>query len=205
MKTLLSLLNTLFITACSVFGITSVEEAGYDVLQDNGPIQVRQYKPLLLVQTVVDGDYKDASGIAFQRLFRYISGNNKEQQKIAMTAPVIREQKGEKIAMTAPVIQEKSGQAWLMSFVLPPSYSLVTAPLPLDASVSLKESPSKKVAVLRYSGFLSEQGAEEKAKELKNWLDEQGYNAISSARSAGFNPPWTLPFLRRNEVHIDIE
>ncbi len=205
MKKLFVILNTLFLSACSIFGISSVEEAGYNVLKDNANIQIRQYKPLLTAQTEVEANYETASSKAFQRLFDYISGNNKKQQKIAMTTPVIQEKQSEKIAMTAPVFQEKSDKTWFMSFVLPVDYTLANAPVPLDSSVVLKEVPSKKVAVLTYTGFLSEQTIDEKTNELKSWLESNGYKAISLSRSAGFNPPWTLPFLRRNEIHIDIE
>lgn len=205
MRKLLVILNTVFLTACSIFGISSVDEAGYDVLKDNANIQIRQYKPLLTAQTEVEANYETASSKAFQRLFDYISGNNKAQQKIAMTAPVIQEKQAQEIAMTAPVFQEKSGKIWFMSFVLPADYTLTTAPIPLDSMIVLKEVPSKKVAVLTYTGFLSEHVIEEKANELKNWLTEQGYKSQSTPRSAGFDPPWTLPFLRRNEIHIDIE
>lgn len=205
MKRIFTLMTTIYLAGCSVFGIPSVEEAGYDVLKDSAHIQIRQYKPLLTAQTEVDVSYDEASKKAFQRLFDYISGKNKAQQKIAMTAPVIQEKQAEEIAMTAPVFQEKSGKTWLMSFVLPADYTLATAPVPMDPTIVLKEVPSKKVAVLTYSGFLSEQVIEEKTNELKSWLEANGYKAISSPRSAGFDPPWTLPFLRRNEVHIDIE
>ncbi|OYV16319.1 MAG: SOUL heme-binding protein, partial [Methylococcaceae bacterium NSM2-1] len=107
--------------------------------------------------------------------------------------------------MTAPVIQQKSGPVWLMAFVLPQGYSLHTAPEPLDSSVVIKTIPDKKVAVIQYSGSLSEQSIEEKSEELTNWLTKQNYKAISPSRSAAYDPPWTLPFLRRNEIHIDIE
>lgn len=205
MKLLLNFLNSLFLTGCSVFGVMSVEEAGYEVVKYNDHIQIRQYKPMVVVQTEVDSNYKAASNQAFNRLFKYISGNNKKQQKISMTAPVIMDTKAEEIAMTAPVFQEKSDKFWLMQFVLPTDYSLATTPTPDDPLITVKEIPSKKVAVLRYSGFLSEQSIAEKTKELNVWLDAEGFKAISSARSAGFDPPWTLPFLRRNEVHIDVE
>jgi SOUL heme-binding protein len=205
MKKLLTLINALFVTACSIFGMPSVEEAGYDVLKDNAHIQIRQYKPLLTAQTEVDASYDEASRKAFQRLFDYISGKNKAQQKIAMTAPVIQEKQSDEIAMTAPVFQEKSGKSWFMSFVLPADYTLANAPVPLDSAIVLKEVPSKKVAVLTYTGFISEQAIDEKTNELKSWLDANSYKAMSSPRSAGFDPPWTLPFLRRNEIHIDIE
>ena len=67
------------------------------------------------------------------------------------------------------------------------------------------EIPAKKVATIRYTGSLSEQDIEEKSAELTDWLIKQHYKAILPPRSAAYDPPWTLPFLRRNEVHIDIE
>ena len=205
MKKLITVLTTIFLTGCSVFGIRTAEEPTYQVLNDYGHIQIRQYPALVVAQTEVIADYKRSSGQAFQRLAEYIFGNNKKQQKMAMTAPVIQEQQAETMPMTAPVIQQKSGSVWLMAFVLPQGYSLSTAPTPVDTAVIIKELPAKKVAVMQYSGSLCEQGIEEKSKELADWLDKQGYQAISPARSAAYDPPWTLPFLRRNEVHIDID
>jgi isocitrate dehydrogenase kinase/phosphatase len=122
-----------------------------------------------------------------------------------MTVPVIQQQEAQTMAMTAPILQQKERAVWLMAFVLPQGYSVASAPLPLDTAVIIKEIPGKKTAVIRYSGNLSEAGIEEKAEELKKWLDERGYQAISAPRSAAYDPLWTLPFLRRNEVHIDIE
>lgn len=205
MKKVISVLTTVFLAGCSVFGIRTADEPKYQVLNDYGHIQIRHYPALVVAQTEVNGDYKNSSNQAFQRLTGYIFGNNKKQQKMAMTAPVIREQEAETMAMTAPVIQQKSGPVWLMAFVLPSGYSVSTAPAPLDPAVVIKEIPGKKVAVIQYSGSLTEQGIEEKSEALKNWLKKQGYEAISPSRSAAYDPPWTLPFLRRNEVHIDIE
>ena len=205
MKKLITVLTTLFLAGCSVFGIRSADEPNYQVLNDYGHIQIRQYPALVVAQTEVTADYKNSSSQGFQRLAGYIFGNNKKQQKIAMTAPVIQEQEAETIAMTAPVIQQKSGTVWLMAFVLPSNYSVATAPVPLDPAVLIKEIPGKKVAVIRYSGSLSEQGIEENTEKLQNWITIKGYKPISPSRSAAYDPPWTLPFLRRNEVHIDIE
>jgi DNA gyrase inhibitor GyrI len=205
MKKLLSVITTVFLTGCSVLGIRSANEPNYQVLNEYGHIQIRHYPALVVAQTEVNGDYKNGSSQGFQRLAGYIFGNNKKQQKIAMTAPVIQEQEAETLDMTAPVIQQKSGAVWLMAFVLPSGYSLSSAPVPLDPSVLIKEIPEKEVAVIRYSGSLSEQGIEEKSEELTQWLTQQGQKTISASRSAAYDPPWTLPFLRRNEVHIDIE
>ena len=205
MKKLITVLATVFLAGCSVLGIRTADEPNYQVLNDYGHIQIRHYPALVVAQTEVTADYKNSCRQGFQRLAGYIFGGNKKQQKMAMTAPVIQEQEAETMAMTAPVLQQKSGPVWLMAFVLPQGYSLSTAPEPLDSAVVIKEIPGKKVAVIRYSGSLSEQGIEEKSEELKNWLSQQGYKAISPSRSAAYDPPWTLPFLRRNEVHIDIE
>ncbi len=205
MKKLIAIVTTIFLSGCSVFGIRSADEPSYDVRNDYGHIQIRHYPTLVVAQTEINAEYKTASSLGFQRLAGYIFGNNKKQQSIAMTAPVIQEQAAERLSMTAPVMQQKSGTVWLMAFVLPKNYSLLTAPVPLDSSVLIKEIPGKEVAIIRYSGSLSERGIEEKSAELANWLAKQHYAAISPPRSAAYDPPWTLPFLRRNEVHIDIE
>ena len=205
MKKLISVLTTALLAGCSVFGIRTADEPNYQVLSDYGHIQIRQYPALVVAQTEINADYKNSSSQGFQRLAGYIFGGNKKQQKIAMTAPVIQEQEAETLAMAAPVIQQKSGTVWLMAFVLPAEYSVSTAPVPQDSAVIIKEIPGKKIAVIRYSGSLSEQGIEEKSEHLKNWLSQQGYQAISEPKSAAYDPPWTLPFLRRNEIHIDIE
>jgi SOUL heme-binding protein len=198
-------LHSLFLAGCSVFGIPTVEEAKYTVLEEAPPFQIRHYDPQLVAQTQDEGGYDGASNTSFQRLFDYISGKNTSGQKIAMTAPVVQERNGEKIAMTAPVLQQQDGKIWQMAFVLPANYDLNTAPVPSDPLVQLKTIPAKKSATILYSGFLSEQAIAEKTEELTAWLASKGYKAISQPRSAGFDPPWTLPFLRRNEIHIDIE
>lgn len=188
-----------------MFGIRTAESPDYQVLNDYGHIQIRHYPALVVAETEIKADYENSSRQGFQRLAGYIFGNNQKQQKIQMTAPVMQQQEAENIAMTAPVMQQKSGAVWLMAFVLPKGYSVATAPTPLDVAVRIKEIPERKVAVLQYSGGLSEQAMAAKAEELKTWLSENGYQSISAWRSAAYDPPWTLPFLRRNEIHIDIE
>ena len=123
-----------------------------------------------------------------------------------MTAPVMQEPRaGEKISMTAPVLQEEDGAGWRMSFVMPAKYTMDTIPKPIDPMVVLREVQGRKVAAIRYKGLLSEENIKEKTKELEGWLEKNGYRALSKFRSAGYDPPWTIPFLRRNEVQADIE
>ncbi|MCX7085401.1 MAG: heme-binding protein [Methylococcales bacterium] len=206
MTKLISILSTLLLTGCSLVGIRTSEEPQYQILQDYGNIQIRQYPTLLVAKTEINGDYKTSGNQGFKRLAGYIFGKNQSQQQISMTAPAIQEkQSAEHIAMTAPVIQQKSGDNWYMAFVLPSTYTLANAPIPLDPAIKLTEIPSKKLAVLSYTGRLSEQGIKEKSTELNTWLMQHNYTVLYPAQSAAYDPPWTLPFLRRNEIHIQIK
>ncbi len=206
MTKLISILTTVMLTGCSLVGIRTAEEPNYRVLQDYGNIQIRQYPPILVAQTEITGDYHSSGNQGFRRLAGYIFGKNQSQQQISMTTPVIQEiQTTEQIAMTAPVLQQQTGDKWYMAFVLPDSYTLATAPIPVDPAIKLAEMPSKKLAVLSYTGGLSEQRIKEKSTELTSWLTEHNYMLLNPAQSAAYDPPWTLPFLRRNEIHIEIK
>lgn len=209
MKTiLLSAVVMMFSTACSVFGIQSVEEAPYKMVREDKPYEIRDYSPLVVAQTRVNADFKEAGNVAFRKLFAYISGDNEAQQKIAMTAPVIAEpttsNSGEKIAMTAPVTAQKEGDSWLYRFVLPDSYSLDTAPKPLDSDVSILETVEKRVATIRYSGRATDESRQKQTEALMNWIASEDLVPVSEPRWAGYNAPFTIPFFRRNEVLVDI-
>ena len=201
-------------SGCSLFGIRSTEEAPYSVLEEQGQYQIRQYESLLVATTIVDSDFDEAGKQAFRRLFNYISGDNKAAREIAMTAPVLATENvatgnavtdGEKIAMTAPVIREKQDRGWRLSFVLPAGYTLENSPLPNDDRVSLQQIPARKVASLQYSGSWQQERFDANSELLLQWIREQQLQPDSLPRVAGYDPPWTLPFLRRNEVLVDIK
>ncbi|WP_445368192.1 SOUL family heme-binding protein [Methylomonas sp. BW4-1] len=156
-------------------------------------------------ETLVAADYQEAGSIGFNRLAAYIFGGNIRREKMAMTTPVLREADAEEIAMTAPVLQQTDGRHWRMSFVMPAGNSLETLPIPLDADVTLKQLSAKKVAVLKYSGSLSEGVIARNSQKLLDRLNQRSLKPISCPRSAAYDPPWTIPILRRNEIHVDIE
>ena len=209
---MISRLNLLFIipliAGCSVFGINTVEEALYDVLQVKDHFELRQYAPMVIAETYVEGDFEESGNQAFQQLFRYISGENISAREIAMTAPVIADRaepaQGKKIAMTAPVLEERQGPGWRFMFVLPAVYSLDSAPTPLNDKVKLTREPQKRVAVLRFTGLMDEGVIKEKTEKLSGWIEINGLTPTSKPRWAGYNPPWTIPFLRRNEIMIEV-
>lgn len=196
-------------SGCSAFGIRTAEEAGYSILDQQGQFQLREYDALLVAETWVDSAFEEAGRTAFGRLFGYISGDNVSAMDIAMTAPVMALQpdpaNGEEIAMTTPVTSEKSGSGWRFAFVLPSTFSFENTPLPTNDKVKLAAIPAKKVAVLRYSGSWSEATYETNLQLLRQWMLDNNLEADSQPRIAGYDPPWTLPFLRRNEVMIDVK
>lgn len=191
----------LFLGALNAMG---VDEAKYTVVETNGIFEVRDYERQILVETRVDSSLEEAGNIAFRRLFRYISGANRSNQTIAMTAPVSQEAQGEKIAMTAPVGQQKTEGGWAVSFMMPSHYTLQTLPHPTDPLLSVREIPARRVAAVRYTGTWSQERYLHHKNLLESWLRDKGLTVTGAPIWARYNPPFTLWFLRRNEVLIPI-
>ncbi len=184
----------------------SLETPNYTVLYKDGDIEYRQYEPYLVSETVIQStdDYNDAGNEGFRRLFRYITGSNEGQAKIAMTAPVAQTPRSEKIAMTAPVQQGESAEGWRVAFMLPTEYTLDTAPVPTDERVQIKAMPGRLMAVLRYSGRWTESNFSNKQSALRDAIDGESIDRIGEFQSALYNPPYTPPFMRRNEVMVEV-
>jgi effector-binding domain-containing protein len=185
---------------------TAVEEPSYKVLKKDNNFEIRDYAPHILAETVVEGDLEQAGKKAFRALFRYISGENRTRTKVAMTAPVSQEPKGEKIKMTAPVGQQLvQERTWSVSFTMPSSYTLDTLPEPEDPKITLRQVPARRIAAVRYSGFWSEKLYLRYKSELESWIREKGLTIVGDPIWARYNPPWTPWFLRRNEILIPVE
>ena len=182
----------------------ATEEAEYQVLVDAEPFELRYYQAQVLAETLVDAGFKKAGNKAFRRLFRYISGDNQANQKVAMTAPVGQTESGEVIAMTAPVGQTTTDGQWAISFMLPAQYTAQSAPQPTNPDVYIRAVPARHMAAIRYSGFWSEKSYQENLDLLQSWMAEQGYEAAGAPVWARYNPPMMPWFLRRNEVLVPI-
>jgi hypothetical protein len=185
----------------------SYEEPGYKVLHAAGDVEYRQYEPHLVAETLVQGaaDYDRAGNEGFRRLFKYITGGNTGQAKIAMTAPVSQAAQGEKIAMTVPVQQAGSAEGWRVAFMLPREYTLATAPVPTDQRIRVIEVPGRLMAVLRYSGRWTEGNYIANRDNLLRILAAAGVHTLSEPQLARYNAPFSLPFLRRNEVLVEVD
>ena len=184
----------------------AIEEPKYTVIEKSGEFELRAYSPKIVAETVVPGSMDKASRAGFRLIADYIFGNNTsrtgENEKISMTAPVTMEPKSEKISMTAPVSMEQTGGQWRVHFVMPGQYTLETLPKPNNPLVTLREVPASNYAVVRFSGFTGEDKVANKTAELMAWLDGKGIIPVGKPELARYNPPWTLPFFRRNELMV---
>ncbi|NTV66460.1 MAG: heme-binding protein [Chlorobaculum sp.] len=205
MNTVMLMLTSLLLAGCSVLGKREAAEPHFEVLKNDGAFEVRRYGPMVIAETFLSEEsYSSASGKGFNRLAGYIFGKNRSKTSISMTAPVLQERGSEKISMTAPVLQQPGKGGWSMAFVLPEGFTLESAPEPLDPEVKLRELPASTVAVVTFSGLHSAANLEKYGRQLQAWLKKQGYRPISEPKLASYDPPWTIPFLRRNEVQIMI-
>ena len=183
--------------------MSNVEKPDYKVIQSEQNIEIRQYEPMIIAEVEVDGKREDAIGDGFRLLADYIFGNNTVQQVISMTAPV-QQKENQNIAMTAPVQQQSTGKSWRMSFVMPSKYSMDSLPVPNNNRVRLKGILAKKFVVIEFSGTNSNENVTEHENQLMNYIEANQIKINGSLKYAFYNPPWSLPFLRRNEVMIEI-
>ncbi|MBU3603761.1 heme-binding protein [Polynucleobacter sp. AP-Kaivos-20-H2] len=185
----------------------ATEEPKYTVLEKESPFEVRSYASMLVAEVQVEGDLDSASGQGFRLIAAYIFGQNQVSEKIAMTAPVtVADQtiKSAKIAMTTPVGIEPNAGKWTVSFVMPAEYTMETIPKPTNSQVQLRQIPAMKKAVISFTGFYNDQKVAEKTLELEQWIKSRNLQSAGAPNFARYNPPWTLPFMRRNEVMINL-
>lgn len=185
----------------------NIEMPVYTVIEKKLEYEVRRYNSFIVAEVRREGSPAEAMSKGFNELFRYISGENVSASKISMTAPVFRseEKGGRKIPMTAPVLKEKQGESSIISFVMPPGSTLETLPKPKNPAVTLRAVAPHMVAVITFSGYSTEEIIAEKTAILLNALQRDGLAVRSVPRIALYNPPWTPPFMRRNEVMVDVD
>ncbi len=206
MKFKKSMLLTILATMTFSLSSQATEELKYSIVTEDKRIEVRDYESYVTASVSYDSkDLYDKK--AFRTLFRYISGNNTLSQNIDMTAPVIIND-STKIPMTAPVIinQNEEDSIFQMSFVLPSEFTYESAPKPLNREVILKEIQKSLKATIRFNGFMTKRAIEKNTRKLTSWIKNDGrFSIISKPVLAGYNSPMTLPFLRRNEIIIEVE
>ena len=195
------------LAGCSVFGIRSgTEEPSYRVIANVGQVQIRQYAPRLAASVTIAGGEIASRSTGFRRLARFIFGANTQNSAISMTAPVAQSAApSAKIAMTAPVAQTQSAAGELtITFTMPAKYTLATLPKPTDSSIIIHELASETDAVYRFSGIPSPEPVARAHQILLTQLANSAWQPTGQPVDWFYDPPWTLPWARRNEVAIPV-
>ncbi|HSG61463.1 MAG TPA: heme-binding protein [Pseudomonadales bacterium] len=174
------------------------ETLRYEVLATYpNDIEIRRYQPAVAVST--RGTTQEN---AFNLLFKYITGANVAKQSIDRTQP--SEQQSVEVAMTTPVEMQKAGNGQIMRFFLPSQYTLDTAPQPIHPAVYLEERPAQTVAAIRYSGYNNDKKIAKHEKLLRDLIAQENYQVVGDKTVFGYDAPWRLWWLRRNEVILPI-
>jgi len=187
--------------------VMAIEEPEFISIEKKDTFEIREYQPKLIAQVLVTGTFDNASSKGFRLLADFIFGNNKTNEgskKIDMTAPVVTRDASEKIEMTAPVISEENERGWYISFNMPKQYSKDSLPVPNNPEVKIIDVPSEKFAVITFSGLVRERKYAEMLSLLNEEMRKRNLEPKGPVTLARYNPPWTLPFLRRNELMIRI-
>lgn len=169
------------------------ESAEYTVVESDGNFEIREYPDLMLASTSMRAESQGNDG-SFMRLFRYISGANSQNQKIAMTTPVFMES-------TA----SETPRQGTMGFVIPKKVAAQQVPKPNDDDVEIQKRNGGRFAVIRFAGRMNSASLEQAEKQLRAWIERRGLTVVGAAESAGYDPPWTPGPLRRNEVLLRLK
>lgn len=203
MRNFMIFLFLLIVAFAGYFGyyhytMRDVKTPKYSVIEQHGDIEIRQYEPMIVAEINESGDSRTAIRSGFRALAAYIFGNN-----IAMTAPVAQQPQSSKIPMTAPVMSQPNGsegKQWVISFVMPSDATMDKLPKPKNDDITLKKIPAHKAVVIRYSGRWTDEKVATNLNKLKDFVNKNNLVTVGEPTYAYYNPPWTLPFMRRNEV-----
>jgi len=193
------------LVGCAMVGpiMSDVEKPKYQATALTNEIELRSYDPMLVAMVQMSGSRKDAISEGFRVLADYIFGNNTLERNISMTAPV-EQQAGQKISMTAPVQQQQRSNSWMISFVMPKQFTLKTIPKPNNDMVKINEVPAQRFITIRFSGSNSDDNIRKNESALFNYITQNKINVTGEPKYAFYNPPWTLPFMRRNEIMVQL-
>jgi hypothetical protein len=170
----------------------------FETVDELDGVEIRQYPGTVLAETTAPTGRE-----AFERLFGYISGANEGDRDIAMTAPVRTD--GATVGMTAPVRTESGDDRVTMAFWLPADYTPETAPLPTDPRVSLVVEPPRIVAVRSFGWYATSGRAAHEREQLRETLSSHDIDALGDPVVLQYDDPWTPPFMRHNEVAVDVD
>lgn len=211
MKRWVVIAGSLLVAACSAVGYSpGIDHTQYEVVRpDQSEVKIRSYDPMIMVVTDMPGGMDSGRPTAYRRLIDYVSGENSKGRALKMASSVYMEGKelghGDKVDQIVPVFMWPEGGRYYMGFVLPAKYTIATAPKPIEKTVWLGEVGAHDAAVLRFNGITGGAQIESQARNLEDWIAGSGYQAAGGYKAALYDPPFSVPALRRNEVMIPVK
>ena len=184
--------------------MSKVEKPKYIVNFTEVDIESRSYDSMIVAEVLIKNSREESISQGFRVLADYIFGNNVSAEKIPMTSPVI-EQKSEKIPMTAPVKQQIKDNIWSIQFIMPAQYSMDSLPKPNNNTVKIKLIPPAEYVVIKFNGKNENKNIQIHEDKLKEFIEKKDLEVKGKPIYAFYNPPWTIPILRRNEIMIEIK
>ena len=206
MNTLYVFISIVIIWSTWGYFSSRVESTEYSVLELKKNYEIRLYPAHIVAQTVVTGSYRESLNQGFRIIAGYIFGGNTKKESMPMTSPVVEKSStSESIAMTSPVMATIEGESHTIAFGMPRSYTLETLPTPNDKRIQIVTVPEKKMAVIRFSWIRTNSSVQSKKKELLDLLKQDNVTIVGEVQYAGYNAPWTPPWMTRNEVLVEIK
>ena len=186
---------------------SNTEQLKYSVIKKANGYEIRNYPAHIVAQTTVEDSIVNGGALnkGFSIIASYIFGGNVKKESIAMTAPVTVQGSSEKIAMTAPVTSRVQGNSQIVSFVMPSEYTLETLPTPTDSRIKIVEVPEQKMAALKFSWYRTDARFEKMQKQLFADLASDNITITSTPIFAGYNSPWSPPWMNRNEIMVEVQ
>ena len=176
---------------------SKTEEPKYQVLTKENNIEIRNYEANIIAEVTVHGQRKAAASSAFRILADYIFGNNEQNIKISMTAPVRQ-------YLAKADFTPEAKEAWNISFIMPSKFTYAALPAVNNPEIKLRKLNKRKYLVIRFSGLASDGKLKEALEELRYYVKINELRVKEGVLFAFYNPPWTLPFLRRNEIMLEL-
>jgi hypothetical protein len=180
---------SIILAVLSMPAYSDIEIPNYKVIEKEKPFEIRLYESMIIAEVTVDANRKKSATKGFKLLADYIFGSNQSQTDIAMTAPVQ---------------QQQSEESWIVSFVMPSSFSMDSIPTPTNNLVTIKQVPQKTYAVIQFSGWNTDRNVFKNEKRLREFLRKNNLNSIGNPTFAFYDPPFKLPMFRRNEVMLEV-
>jgi DNA gyrase inhibitor GyrI len=191
--------------------VSNVEQPAYRILDKQGDIEIRDYPPMIVAETRTVGERQAAINEGFRAIADYIFGHNAGSRKVAMTAPVLQQSEepaaspaGAGSATTPIAPTANAAATWSVRFIMPAGSTMDNLPAPANPAVRLREVPGQRIAAIRFSGTADADSVAANTSALTRFIADKGLHALAPPTYAFYNPPWTLPFMRRNEVMIEV-